>query len=715
MNEGSPDNIFALSPYILREQYPSSPLFYGETPYSQPILEETIIDGKPVYSRYALKKGKGIYQPVATQAKTNYRSGMLSHNDSLENQRIIENQKGYILSDYKFSQVLTPELNMWFPRITSRDVNDRIAYEDWGGMSQESMDKIPISEVVDSHGHYLPKLDLWGKRSQTFSYRPSYYHNLRYFLSYQSYYMYFRYLFWNFIGRQNDFPSKGEIEHGNFITGFPLIDKYLIGDTQAYPSEIWEGNKGRNRYFGIPFILGIMGIFFLAYRSRISRRYLTFIFLLFLMTGMAIVVYLNQLPGEPRERDYTFLGSYMAFAMWIGAGMIAIVSFLFHVKIKKLILPLSILIALGPPALMVAENFDDHDRRNRFEPTFYASSILDFEFPSIIFSHGDNSTFPLWYGSEVLNMGNDHSVLDITYLSLPSYIENLKKQTNKGIQTLAKTGDITFGKYLLTKVPHDSVSHPIPIEKALKELYNSKESTPELSTSLVLIPKASGDSLNFNIHDLTKGSSFLSFKHLMLLDLIASYKENGKALFFPSLMDFSFYQPLDSILKPALFGKIYAPDLPDSTTNELLKKSLKRELTKLEKLDIRSHYVDPVIADRSVRYRGELIIAANELLNHGEVDLPVQTVKAIEEIFPYENLLPGTFTVTDSTFYEGKEFVKLNQRLYEITGDKTFQKTAVFLDSLIFKRHQEWLKFYHSLYPSQRKTLSNRSKRLLIK
>lgn len=717
MNEGSPDNIFALTSYIQRDQYPSTPLLYGETPYSRPILEETFIEAKPVYNRYVTEKEKGLYLPVMKDSKLHYRSGLLSHNDSLSNSKTMEKGKGYILSDYKFSLLLTPELDMWFPRLTSRNIHDRTAYESWGGMTQDKMERVTISQVKDSAGNFLPKMDVWGERKPEYSYRPTYSQNLSYFLSYQLYYMYFRYLFWNFIGRQNDFPSQGEIEHGNFVTGIPAIDTKMLGDIGTFPKEIYSNNKGRNIYYGIPFILGIIGICWLASGNRRKRRSLTLTTIYFIMTGVAIVVYLNQTPGEPRERDYTFLGSYMAFAMWISAGILGVTVILIKLRVKKAALILCSILSLGTPTLMALENFDDHDRRNRFETTFYASSILDFEEPAIIFSQGDNSTFPLWYASEVLDMGKNHTPVDVTYLSLPSYVANLKKQGDKGISSISSTPQTYYGKYLITQLPDGRDSSVLDLREALRIFYNSDSDRPIFPVSKVRLPSTGRDSVTINLNDFTNGSHNLSFKHLMLLDILASQSdiENPKVLFFPSYIDRAFYKALENTLKPALFGKIYAPWMNDSTVNTLLERSIERELIKLEKEKIKDHYVDPVIADRSVRYRGELIMAAFELLQNGDTILPVKIARSIEKNYPYSSLLPGSFTSGDSTYYEGREFVKLTENLYELTGDTHWKESAANLDSLNNSRKKEWLKYYQSLSPEQRSTLSNRSKRLLIK
>lgn len=722
MNEGVPDNIFALASYIHRDQYPSSPLLYGATPNSKPIFEESFLNGKPIYSRYMLEKGKKKYRQVLPGASLRHRSRMLSHEDSMLNQRIIDEGSGYILTDFDFKQKLTPELDIWLPRITSRNPGDRQAYEDWAGMTRESMQRVVISEARDSDGNFIPRLYSSGSRPEVFSYRPTYLQNFRFFVAYQAYYMYFRYLFWNFIGRQNDFPSTGEIEHGNFVTGFKFIDRPLLGITEEIPDEIWTENKGKNIYFGIPFIFGIIGILFLTLRNRISRRLLALIKLMFIMTGLAIVVYLNQSPGEPRERDYTFLVSYFAFCLWIAVGFFAVAQLIFKLCPKKLAFILSCLLALCPASILAVENFDDHDRSGRFETAYFASSLLDFEWPAVIFSHGDNSTFPLWYASEVLGWGEKHSPVDISYLSLPSYVVNLKKQGDKGISTTAPSSKLAFDAFILSKIPEGNDSLVLSLPEALSLLYESDKEVPEFPVSRIVLPSSGGDSVIINLRDFTKGSSYLSFRHLILLDIIASQltSDNPKMIYFPSLIDHSFYRPLDPILSNTLFGKIYAPWLSDSIINSQLNIAVNRELDKLFSLKSQGlipqrHYIDPVIADRSRRYRGELVIAAKDLLSVGDTLTAGKLIDSIQVYFPYSELSPGDFTVSDSTFYEGREYLRLLNQFHDISGNSIYLDSAIIIDSIISSRHNQWLRYYHSLSPAQRRTLSNRSRRLLSK
>lgn len=734
MNEGSPTDIFSLTSYVMREQYPSSPLIYGATPYSKPLFVEEYEGDKSLYRRYVLEKGHPKFQKYIKSGELHHRSGMVSEQDSAFNNKVINTGEGYLLTDYDFRQKLTPELNIWFPRISSRNISDRTAYEDWAGMTTETMKRLRISETIDSAGKLQSKSDNSGKRLKAKSYRPTYLQNLRFFVAYQAYYMYFRYLFWNFIGRQNDFPSKGEIEHGNFITGFSVIDKHIVGSIDKLPDEIGKNNKGRNRYFGIPFIFGIIGIIGLAAGSWRARRFLALTGLLFVMTGLAIVVYLNQSPGEPRERDYTFLMSYMAFAMWIAAGMAFPVKLYLIMRNKSkhkvkwrevVVSSLAIIPAVGIPTLMALENFDDHDRRGRFEPTFFASSLLDFEIPAIIFSHGDNSSFPLWYSNEVLGMGTSHLPVDVTYLSLPSYVENLKKQPGNKFPTISTVPEIIYGKYVLTRIPEGNPELSLPLNKALRILFDSKEENPVFPVSHVTIPYTPGDSVKINLWTLTKGSSYLSFKNLMLLDAIAAIMEgkNDRILFFPNLIDHSFYSAFDIALRESAFGKIYYPHLPDSAALNLLQRGADRELKKIATIPhyklskdytTLTYYADPLLQDMTRRYRGELVITAFNLLKSGDTIRSKKIADSILEYLPYHTLLPGDFTVADSTFFEGREFYKLLRILNESSPETPYAEEEDRLRLLMETRHEIWLEYYKSLTPAQRSTLSPRSRRLLL-
>ena len=240
--------------------------------------------------------------------------------------------------------------------------------------------------------------------------------NLRFFLSYQVNFMYWRYFLWNFVGRQNNIQGYGEVEHGNWITGFRWIDDWLLGcDTSKLPSDLKE-NKGRNVFYGLPLLLGLLGILWQWRGGREGRQQLLIVTLLFVMTGLAIVVYLNQTPLQPRERDYAYAGSFYAFAIWIGLGA---------ATLRKLA-PLCLLI----PLQMATQTWDDHDRSGRYTCRDfghnYLMSLQD-EGKPVIFTNGDNDTFPLWYNQEVEGVRTDARDCNLEYLQTDWYIDQMKR------------------------------------------------------------------------------------------------------------------------------------------------------------------------------------------------------------------------------------------------------------------------------------------------
>jgi len=241
--------------------------------------------------------------------------------------------------------------------------------------------------------------------------------NWRFFLTYQVNFMYWRYFLWNFVGRQNNIQGHGEVEHGNWITGFRWIDDWLLGcDTSKLPTDLTE-NKGRNVFYGLPLLLGLLGIVWQWQRGAKGRQQLLVVTLLFVMTGLAIVVYLNQTPLQPRERDYAYAGSFYAFAIWIGLG----------VAYLKRLSPLFLLV----PIQMATQTWDDHDRSGRYICRDFGQNYLmtlPDEGNPIILTNGDNDTFPLWYNHEVENFRTDTRVCNMEYLQTDWYIDQMKRQ-----------------------------------------------------------------------------------------------------------------------------------------------------------------------------------------------------------------------------------------------------------------------------------------------
>ena len=371
MCENAPDNIFSLGSYLNREQYGKTPLFYGPA-YCSEI--DRVAEGEYLVPRQ--KEGKAVYRPVADSTKQEY--------------EVVRHDIDYLYKN-----------NMYFPRMhSSRHAK---AYEDWLG-NVEKKDGVPTAAE-----------------------------NLRFFLSYQVNFMYWRYFLWNFVGRQNNIQGHGEVEHGNWITGFRWIDDWLLGcDTSKLPSDLKE-NKGRNVFYALPLLLGLVGMLWQWRKGREGKQQFLVVMLLFLMTGLAIVVYLNQTPLQPRERDYAYAGSFYAFAIWIGMG-VGMISEKVRVKSAKyatLMAVLSAIACLLVPIQMASQTWDDHDRSGRYTCRDFGANYLNSmqrEGHPIILTNGDNDTFPLWYNHEVEGVRTDTRVVNMEYLQTEWYIDQMKRQ-----------------------------------------------------------------------------------------------------------------------------------------------------------------------------------------------------------------------------------------------------------------------------------------------
>ena len=393
MDQNSPEDIFTLGNYLSRDQYGDRPLLYGQAYTSQVALTS---DGS--VCRPEIESGAPIYQRKEKASKDEKDSYfVVSHKDK-----------------YKYAQ------NMFFPRMY--DSGHASSYESWlGGVDGT---EVPYDRCGEN---IMVKV-------------PSQIDNIRFFLSYQCNFMYWRYFMWNFAGRQNDIQGNGELEHGNWITGISFIDDAMYGDQSKLPDDLKaydpvsnpDGNKGHNVFYCLPLILGIIGLFWQAYRGKKGIQQFWVVFFLFFMTGLAIVIYLNQTPGQPRERDYAYAGSFYAFAIWCGMGVAAIIELLKRycklegTAVAAVIAVLTLLV----PIQMASQTWDDHDRSNRYTcrdfGQNYLMSLQEKSNP-IIFTNGDNDTFPLWYNQEVEGVGTDARVCNLSYLQTDWYIDQMKR------------------------------------------------------------------------------------------------------------------------------------------------------------------------------------------------------------------------------------------------------------------------------------------------
>ena len=385
MDQNSPEDIFTLGDYLGRDQYGQRPLFYGQAYTSQVALE---VDGN--MCRPVMSTGKPVWQRKEKASK-----------DEKDSYFVVRTK-----DEYKYAQ------NVLFPRMY--DAAHTRDYESW--MGDISGTEVPYDRCGEN---IMVKV-------------PSQFENLRFFLSYQCNWMYWRYFMWNFAGRQNDIQGHGELEHGNWLTGFSFIDNARLGDQSKLPDELKQ-NKGHNVFYCLPLLLGLIGLFWQSLRKgQKGIQQFWVVFFLFFMTGLAIVFYLNQTPVQPRERDYAYAGSFYAFAIWCGMGVAAIYDLLVQ-KLKKESAVLACIIgALGllVPVQMASQTWDDHDRSGRYTCRDFGQNYLmtlqDKGYP-IIFTNGDNDTFPLWYNQDTEGVRTDARVCNLSYLQTDWYIDQMRR------------------------------------------------------------------------------------------------------------------------------------------------------------------------------------------------------------------------------------------------------------------------------------------------
>lgn len=411
MDQNSPEDIFTLGEYLGREQYGTRPLFYGQAFSSK----------------------------VALDVKDGYCEPRISYNGTkfIRKEKATPDEKDSYIEipgrvEYEYAQ------NMLFPRMYS--AAHAREYHAW----------------VDITGNDIP-YDQCGQMVMVNM--PTQWENIKFFFTYQLNWMYWRYFMWNFAGRQNDLQGSGEIERGNWITGIPFIDNLLVGDQSLLPQEL--KNKGHNVYYCLPLLLGIIGLLWQAYRGKkrvapdgteyyeqTGIKQFWVVFFLFFMTGIAIVLYLNQTPSQPRERDYAYAGSFYAFAIWIGMGVAGLIELVNKWTKKKgseedsaeplanpssdniLVPSLVSLICILVPIQMASQTWDDHDRSDRYMARDFGQNYLMSLQESgnpVIYTNGDNDTFPLWYNQETEGFRTDARTCNLSYLQTDWYIDQMKR------------------------------------------------------------------------------------------------------------------------------------------------------------------------------------------------------------------------------------------------------------------------------------------------
>ena len=487
-NEYQPDNPFTLVRYLAREQYGTTPLLYGQY-FDAP---------------YDWKEGK-YWAPMGDR---------------------------YIHANSTGKPVYHSEGKMLFPRM-------------WNGTD---------SKYIDFYNAYIKK----GKPVPGAEHnKPTFGDNMRFFFDYQLKWMYWRYFMWNFAGRQNEIhsPTPGDIFIGNWESGIGFLDKARLGDQSDAPAYL-KDNKGKNHYYMLPLLLGIIGIFFQFARDK-RGSWVTF--LLFFMTGIAVVIYLNQPPYQVRERDYAYAGSFYAFSIWIGLAVLAIYSWIENAlsgKGKaasasgKYVAAASAvsLLCLGVPVLMAQQNWDDHDRSNRYTAVEMAKNYLNSVGPNgILVTHGDNDTFPLWYAQEVEGVRTDVRICNTSLLGTDWHIDQMKYACNESAPLDLQIGPEQYlygtNDYVII---HDTRDQALPIADVMK-LFRHPEvklmmadgsKVDYLISRKLIVPVNKENVLKYGILDekyadqipdeivltISKDKQFLSKPELFMLDLLSNYQ-----------------------------------------------------------------------------------------------------------------------------------------------------------------------------------------------
>jgi tetratricopeptide (TPR) repeat protein len=444
MDENDPSDVFSLISYLNREQYGDRPLLYGQHFESKLDRQKPYNDGGNIYLQ--------SYSVVNSRGKV-----LAIFGDELDAKNYIENNKEetlsikqeYVVTDKKLKPNYASEDKMLFPRMWSTEARHAREYRFWGNISPNE--------------------------------KPNFANNIRFFVDHQIFFMYFRYFMWNFSGRQNDTQGHGEVTNGNWISGIPFLNSWRSGTQNNLPDHL-KNNPGRNKYYMLPLLLGILG---LLWQYKNDKNSTFTVFLLFFMTGLAIILYLNQTPLQPRERDYAYAGSFYAFCIWIGMGVFALFDLLKN-KISKDLLPtaakgVTALSLVAVPTLMAVQNWDDHDRSDRYTARDFAYNYLNSCAPNaIIFTNGDNDTFPLWYLQEVEGVRTDIRVVNMSLLNTDWYITQMKRQAYEGLPVPFRMNEYEYRSGLRDQVLFDKSSKKVlPLKEAMDWLLKTDGSNKE--------------------------------------------------------------------------------------------------------------------------------------------------------------------------------------------------------------------------------------------
>jgi Protein of unknown function (DUF2723) len=702
INENKPSDAREVLAYYNREQYGSNPLFYGPQyteAFSGLDKDNPYLDKAPNYER-DYKTGKYV---IVNNFKNAEQNSDDNHKTFLPRMWSGDNITSYI----SFSNPPEFRLNPDYPYeddLSKYGVDpSQLSEEDLGLATAQLRSEIEKSVVEFRKAYAQKQLDTddYVKFLRTYSdylivEKPTTFDNLRFMAEYQFGYMYFRYLMWNFVGRQNDVQGKYDYQDGNWLSGITFIDELHLGTQQNLPSDVLN-NKGRNVYFFLPFVLGLIGLMYHASRDRKSFYVLL---ILFLFMGLALKIYLNERPFEPRERDYALVGSFYVFAIWIGFGVYALYESAQKYLSSKIAGPVVIGASLlAVPVLMAFQNWDDHDRSGKYTATALAKAYLESCDPNaILFTIGDNDTFPLWYAQEIEHVRTDVKIVNTSLFMTDWYIDQMK---SKSYESNPLPISFNHDEYVGDKL--DYVAHIPKVEsrweiKDFIDFIKNPKSTVELQneqtihffpTNKIRIPVDKNNIIRNKVVAAKYNDSIVSYididikgnalykNRLMMLDLVANNNWKRPIYFSPGAFEDEDYLWMKNYLQ--LEGMIYKlvpikttidkdtnpMDMGGLDTDKMYSIVMKWDWGN-SKGDI---YHDPETRKNSISYRSVLSRLMDKLIAEGKLDKAKKVIELSITEMPVEKF--GYYSMVEPFargYYEVGEKVKAQQLLKKLIG-----------------------------------------------
>lgn len=725
INENKPSDASEVLSYYNREQYGENPLFYGPQ-YSDLFAgldeENHYLDDKPNYERDN-KSGKYI---IVNNYKNSKQNSSDSQKTILPRMWSTDNAANYMA----YSSVLNFRINPNYDY--EEDLSKygidvtKLSEEEYNGAIEQLKGEVAktVAEFRQAYAKHQIDNDDYIKFLKSYKEylivdKPSTIDNLSFMFDYQFGYMYVRYFLWNFVGRQNDVQGRGDNLDGNWLSGIKFIDEIRLGSQTDLPSDTLN-NKGRNEYYFLPLILGLIG---LMYHAKKDLKSFYILLALFLFTGIALKIYLNERPFEPRERDYALVGSFYVFAIWIGFGVYAIYDTVKNYLQPKLAAPIVIAASLlAAPVLMASQNWNDHDRSGKYTAVALAKSYLDScDKNAILFTIGDNDTFPLWYAQEIENYRTDVKIVNTSLFMTHWYIDQMKTKTYQAdplpinfthnqyvgdkldFVIEKKTTDARLDiKDFLKFIALDDPRTMVSLENGQKyHFYPTDKIRIPVDKNVIIknnIVNAKDNDSIVPYIDIDLKSNGIYKNRLMMLDIVANNNWKRPIYFSPGSFDDEDYIWMKEFLQ--LDGMVYklvpiktpiakdaSPmDMGQIDSDKMFNIVMKWDWGNSESTKI---YHDPETRRNSISYRTNLSRLMSQLINEGKNDKAKKII----------DLALTKMPIDDFGYYVALE--PFAQGYYQI-GQK--QLAQQLLEKLMTK-YKENLKFYSNMKAQEQSSI----------